>query len=111
MKLLTKEIQKQLIAARAKSAAQTEGFDENPIVVKFFTPDANCTWFITDGEKQGDDWEFFGLCDLGLGTPELGYVRLSELQKVRGRFGLPIEREKWFTGTMADAKKEVRAVC
>ena len=29
----------------------------------------------------------FGLCDLGIGCPELGYVSLSELKSVRGRLG------------------------
>ena len=31
----------------------------------------------------------FGLCDLGF--PELGYVSLSEMQGVRGPFGLGVE--------------------
>jgi len=38
----------------------------------------------------------FGLCDLGLGCPELGYVSLHELQTVRGKLKLPIERDLHF---------------
>jgi hypothetical protein len=38
----------------------------------------------------------FGLCDLGLGEPELGYVSLSELAALRGRFGLPVEVDRHF---------------
>ncbi len=38
----------------------------------------------------------FGLCDLGLQCPELGSVRLSELESYRGRLGLPIERDLHF---------------
>ena len=38
----------------------------------------------------------FGLCDLGLGCPELGYVSLLELRTVRGKLGLPIERDLHF---------------
>jgi hypothetical protein len=38
----------------------------------------------------------FGLCDLGLGCPELGYVSLTELRTVRGKLGLPIERDEHF---------------
>ena len=34
----------------------------------------------------------FGLCDLGLGEPELGYVTLHELAAARGPLGLPLER-------------------
>ena len=35
-------------------------------------------------------------CDLGMGFPELGRVRLSELNAVRGPGGLRIERDRWF---------------
>ena len=38
----------------------------------------------------------FGLMDLGFGTPELGTVRLSELEAFQGPFGLGIERDLWF---------------
>src|SRR3546814_16259744 len=38
----------------------------------------------------------FGLCDLGLGFPELGSVRLSELESVEGPLGLGIERDLYF---------------
>jgi hypothetical protein len=38
----------------------------------------------------------FGLCDLGLGCPELGYVSLTELRSVRGKLGLPIECDLHF---------------
>ena len=41
----------------------------------------------------------FGLCDLGMGCPELGSVSLSELESVRGKLGLPIERDLHFTPT------------
>lgn len=60
--------------------------------VKFFTPDSNWTWYAT--EFDGEDL-FFGLVD-GF-ERELGYFSLSELQTVRGAFGLPIERDRYFT--------------
>ena len=31
-----------------------------------------------------------------MGCPELGYVSLSELESVRGRLGLPVERDLGF---------------
>ena len=34
--------------------------------------------------------------DLGLGAPELGWVSLRELATVRGRLGLPVERDLHF---------------
>jgi hypothetical protein len=39
----------------------------------------------------------FGLCDLGMGEPELGYVRMIELSTVRGKLGVPVERDLHFT--------------
>ena len=38
----------------------------------------------------------FGLCDLGIGFPELGSVRVSEIAALRGRLGLPVERDLHF---------------
>ena len=40
----------------------------------------------------------FGLCNLGMGFPELGYVRMSEITSVRGPLGLSIERDIYFEG-------------
>lgn len=38
----------------------------------------------------------FGLCDLGVGFPELGDVSLIEIEAVRGPFGLHVERDMNF---------------
>ncbi len=64
-------------------------------VVKLFTPDANCTWLLTVLDPQGDN--AFGLCDLGMGFPELGAVSIRELEALRGPLGLPIERDLYWT--------------
>jgi Protein of unknown function (DUF2958) len=71
-------------------------------VVKLFTPDAQCIWLLT--ELDPDYGLAFGLCDLGLGCPELGYVSLTKLRSVRGPLGLPIERDEQF-----DADKTLSA--
>jgi hypothetical protein len=68
--------------------------DHEP-VVKLFTPDGNATWLLTEADADDPD-RLFGLCDLGLGTPELGYVSLAELTALRGMLGLPIERDLHF---------------
>lgn len=34
--------------------------------------------------------------DLGLGSPELGYAMLSEIEDARGKLGLPVERDLYF---------------
>ena len=56
--------------------------------VKFFTPDAQWTWYAS--EFDGEDI-FFGLV-VGLEI-ELGYFSLSELKSVKGPLGLSIERD------------------
>lgn len=67
-------------------------------VVKLFTPDAGCTWLLTEIDPDDTDIAF-GLCDLGMGYPELGNVSLSELASVRGGLNLPVERDLHFTAT------------
>ena len=95
MKLLTKAIREKLLANGRISAKNPEAeFDPRP-VVKIFTPDAGATWLLTELDPEGEDMAF-GLCDLGLGSPELGYVSMSELASVRGTLGLKPERDKWF---------------
>lgn len=63
-------------------------------VIKWFTPDASWSWFLT--EYDGED-TCFGLV-VGHAT-ELGYFSLSEIRDVRGPLGLRIERDLWFKPT------------
>ena len=69
---------------------------DHPPVVKLFTPDAGCTWLLSEIDPEETDIAF-GLCDLGQGFPELGCVSLAELRALRGRLGLPVERDLSFT--------------
>ena len=94
MKLLTNAQIAELLANGAV-AARGEDHDPKP-VVKLFTPVSNATWLLTELDPVDPDLAF-GLCDLGLGCPELGYVRISELQGVRGRLGPLVERDLHFT--------------
>jgi hypothetical protein len=91
MKLFTKAQYELLI----KQGTNQDGSKDHIPVVKWFTPDANCTWLISEIDPNQQDIAF-GLCDLGLGMPELGYVSISEIREVRGRFGLPVERDLHF---------------
>lgn len=95
MMLLTAENRKRL----PKLYSQEDNSD--PVAwVKFFTPWTNGTWYAT--EFDGDDM-FFGLV---VGHErELGYFSLEELMSIRGRFGLRIERDRYFTPTkLSDIK-------
>ena len=94
MKLFTQAQRRELIANGERSAAG-QHIDPQP-VVKLFTPDAGATWLLTELDP-GEPDRAFGLCDLGLGCPELGYVSITELAGVHGRLGLPIERDLYFT--------------
>ena len=76
MKLITKALHEKLRANNIRQTAD-ETFDPKP-VVKLFHPMGGATWLITDLAADGD--YAFGLCDLGMGFPELGYVSLTELE-------------------------------
>jgi len=91
---MTSEHRTLLLANGARAAA---GEDIDPLpVLKLFTPDGSATWLLTELDPDDPDIAF-GLCDLGMGYPELGSVSLSEIAAVRGRMGLPIERDLHFT--------------
>jgi hypothetical protein len=94
--LITDEQRAQLLA-NGRQSVERDDFDPLP-VVKLFTPDAGATWLLTEIDPDEADLAF-GLCDLGLGSPELGWVSLAELATVRGRLGLPIERDPHFAAT------------
>ena len=94
MKTLITEQQRTQLLANGQAHAEGRDIDPPP-VVKLFTPDAQATWLLT--ELAPDDGDMaFGLCDLGLGMPELGSVRLSELASIRGPLNLPVERDLYF---------------
>jgi hypothetical protein len=73
---------------------------EDPIVcAKFFTPDSSWTWYVTELDPM--ERVCFGLVDGH--EQELGYFSLDELASVRGRLGLRIERDLWFTPCLLSA--------
>jgi Protein of unknown function (DUF2958) len=99
MSLLTQTQRAQLLAnGKANAARNAAGLAEHDFVpvAKLFTPDASATWLLTEIDP-GDEDAAFGLCDLSLGCPEVGYVSLAELAGLRGRLGLPVERDHHFT--------------
>ncbi len=95
---ITDEAFAQLLA-NGHCTAGGDAIDPHP-VIKLFSPDAGATWLLTEIDPDDED-RAFGLCDLGLGMPELGYVRLSELATVRGPLGLPIEQDVHFKADKA----------
>lgn len=51
-------------------------------VIKLFLPGTRCAWLLTEVDPE-EPTLAFGLCDLGQGFPELGYVDLEEIGSVR----------------------------
>jgi hypothetical protein len=96
MKLITKA-QQTLMLTNGRLALADPDHDPRP-VVRLFTPDAACTWLLASIDPTDPDIAF-GLCDLGLGFPELGTVSLAELAAVRGQLGLPVERDRHWEAT------------
>jgi Protein of unknown function (DUF2958) len=92
--------QKLLENGRAQLAAvdrQDQRIDFEP-VVQLFSRDGNAIWLITEIYNPDINLSF-GLYDLGVGRPELGYVILSELAEARGPLGVPVECDLHFAPT------------
>jgi hypothetical protein len=87
MILIPDDIRARLLA---NGAVQQET-DHVP-VVKLFNPCGAATWVLSEMMEDGDT--LFGLCDLG--SPELGYVSLAEIESVKNRLGLGVERDLYF---------------
>ena len=67
---------------------------DDPIVhIKYFFPAGNWTWFVTEGEGEGDDFLFYGYV-IGL-EKQWGYFTLKQLEEIEFR-GLTVERDLYF---------------
>ena len=95
MELITAEQRRQLIDN------WTLGGDALRPMVKIFSPVGSAAWLIASMNPQDGDTRY-GLCDPGLGHPELGYVRLSELQSMTvrvppsGTVSIGLEQDLYF---------------
>lgn len=85
MKLMTKEILESIPALYAQDGKG----DEAIAYVKYFDPTGSWYWYGT--EYDPEEKIFFGLV-FGSET-ELGNFSLVELESIKGRFGLGIERD------------------
>jgi hypothetical protein len=92
MKLFTQEQYAQLLKNGLPENIDKDKFP----VVKLVLPDSNCTWLLTEINPEFPNIAF-GLCDLGMGFPELGYVDLEELTDLQNHFRYAVERDFHFT--------------
>lgn len=98
MKLFTQEQEQQLKENGRKNAehiARDGNTEEFAPVVKLFVPWGAATWLLTEIDPEEPEIAF-GLCDLGMGSPELGSVSIAEISAIRGPGGLRIERDLHF---------------
>ena len=91
MKLMTKELYEKMPKLGATSNKKTE---EIPIICKFFNPVGSWTWYVMEGQPEGDDFIFYGFVR-GFEN-EFGTFSLKELESVKGSLGLGIERDLHF---------------
>ena len=89
--------QRARLLANGEARAAGHATDLLP-VVRLFTSDAHATWLLAALDPEDGDTAY-GLCDLGLGMPEEGTVRLSELASIVGPLKLPVERDLYFVAT------------
>ena len=87
MKLLTKEIEKNF-----QKIGRQEDVKDPIVVAKFFNPAGGGTWYAT--EYDPIEKMFFGYVSIfGDHCDEWGSFSLIELESIKGRFGLGIERD------------------
>ena len=115
MILITAKNRKQLEANYLETQASEiseRNFDPRP-VVKLFNPVGSQTWLLTEIEPGTNN--AFGLCDMGQGYPELGYVSIDELAKLKLYFDMKVERDIHFEAHMtiseyADQARETGSI-
>ena len=91
MQLLTEEQRAALLANGADPGA-----NHTP-VVKLFNAGGAGTWLLTELDPEEPDL-WYGLGDAGVGCPEIGSGRMSEIEAIRGLAGLRVERDLAFEG-------------
>lgn len=91
---LTTADQRAKLLANGEVRAVGQYMDPLPVVL-LFTPDAHATWLLAALDPADGDTAW-GLIDLGIGMPELGTVKLSDLAGIVGPRQAPIERDLYF---------------
>ena len=108
MKMITKEIEK-LMDKYPLYSQDGKGKDAK-VLFKVFNPYGAMTWYVLEASEKLEDGdrELFVLTDNGYET-EYGYMMLSDLTETKVNvYGckLPLERDMYFKGTVADALKD-----
>jgi hypothetical protein len=97
MRLLTDDIRECLLQ-NGRLMQELRGTENEPDflpVVKLFMPECGFVWLLTELDPEQPDIAF-GLCDLGMGCPELGSVSLSEIEMAAAVSDLAVQRDPAF---------------
>lgn len=88
---------------------EQQGADDPIVYAKFFFPAGSWTWFVTEGQPEGDDFTFFGYV-IGF-EAEFGYFSLRELEEVNVK-GIVIERDLYFEpGKLSTCLSDLNSHC
>lgn len=101
VKLMTKEIERELEAHPMRSQ-ESAGYEAR-VLVKYFNPCGGATWLVTEAERDGSDWIFYGFVTMGFRDQlnpghllyEWGCFRFSEIDGLRNVLGLKMERDRF----------------
>ena len=87
MNQLITEDERRLLLEHGQARAAGRVIDPLP-VVRLFTPDAHATWLLVSLDPADGD--------LGIGMPELGKIKLSDLASIVGPSKQPVMRDRYF---------------
>ena len=107
MKMITKAIENAM--NKYPLYSQDGKGDEAKVLFKVFNPYGGQSWYVLEaGEVSNGDRELFVYSTCGR-EGGYGYMMLSDLTETKVRvFGhlMPLERDLYFDGTLADAKRD-----
>ena len=88
--------------------------DAAEVLFKVFNPYGSQSWYVIEAGEPDEygNRELFAYVT-SAGDAEYGYVMLADLTETMVRvFGswIPLERDRWFKGTIADAKRDAHVV-
>ena len=92
-RLITEDERRQLLA-HGRARAGGEAIDPLP-VVRLFTPDAHAIWLLASLDPADGDTAW-GVMDVGIGMPDLGHIKPSDLASIVGPNKLPVMRDRYF---------------
>jgi len=98
MSLLT-DVQRVRMLDNGAARVRGEGRDPSP-VVKIYTPDFRAVWLLTELDPLDGDTAY-GLCDAGIGWPELSAVSIRYLESMKGPRGYSLACDSSFEAKFA----------